>query len=508
MNGLKNVRLAHLVVVALMVWGAALRLDRLRGPEGRMGEDEARLMIAAAGVMKHGVPRMPSGSLYLRGVVNSYLSAASMLILGRTDRAGRLPNALLGVVIVPLLYGLGAGLAGITGGLVLAALGATNGILIHWSAQAWMTSLLAVAFCAALVPLRRGFEQDSGRMQVVAAMVTVVVVLVHELGVLLAAAAALVVVTRTMRGDVGWFKRPHTIHAALLLTAATACFLVLGMALRADTVAGATGEFRHYFGPSLSPGRLLADLDRWGCSALPILCMTAVGLVMLVRFRQTDGLLLYATLGTTAITVWVVIDKESERYGVVLLPLLWLAGAHGVRELLRNVSNRVAAGRFAHVVTPLALLAVFGPQLLADVWRARQPWTPPSSTWLQEFMALEPRPEEPILTDGAELPAWYLGRVEYWERGEHFERYTFRSGARLKHLYTGALRVHTEDDVRHIAAAHPRQYLWYIGEDEPLKQFSASARDRLLSQADLEHRTPEGYIILRIELSGLIPMSR
>jgi hypothetical protein len=181
--------------------------------------------------------------------------------------------------------------------------------LIKYSAHAWMTMLFIVVFTGAVYLLYVGYERDQPRMQLAGAAGTVVAMLAHELGVLLAFAVFLTLGIRTALGDLGWFSGPKRIATAGILGFNLLLFIALGLFLRAGTVAGATGEFQHYIGPSLSLDRLLIDYDRF----------------------------------------WVVIPKTSDRYGLVLLPLLGLLATWAIAEVARLVSGWFRIGnRAAH----------------------------------------------------------------------------------------------------------------------------------------------------------------
>ena len=78
--------------------------------------------MAARGVLETGVPRLPSGWVYTRGLLATYLTAPSLALLGATDFAARLPAVLAGTALIPVGYLLGREVAGRLGGLFVAAL--------------------------------------------------------------------------------------------------------------------------------------------------------------------------------------------------------------------------------------------------------------------------------------------------------------------------------------------------------------------------------------------------
>jgi hypothetical protein len=62
------------LVLALTGSALWLRLYGLQGWDGTLTVDEARLAMAARGVVETGLPRLPSGWIYTRGLLATYLT--------------------------------------------------------------------------------------------------------------------------------------------------------------------------------------------------------------------------------------------------------------------------------------------------------------------------------------------------------------------------------------------------------------------------------------------------
>ncbi|HEY3305689.1 MAG TPA: glycosyltransferase family 39 protein [Candidatus Binatia bacterium] len=494
-----------LVLLSLLtIGGCYFRAQRLAGVEGKLGEDETRLMLAAEGVLTTGLPTMPSGKIYLRGALSSYLTAASLWLFGRDDFAARLPNALAGALLIPLFFVFGRALGGTTAGFCLALFAAVQPELIKWSANAWMTMLFIVVFIGAAYLLYLGYERDRPPMQVAGAAAGLFAVLAHELGALLAVAVALALAIRAARRDFGWFSGSRSVAALLILGFSLILVVALGLFLRLGTVVGSTGEFKHYIDPYLSLDRLLIDYKRWRGGYLPLAAAAILGIPLLLRSLRSGGLFLYMIMAVTCMTVWVIIGKTSERYGLVLLPVLALAATWALAEVARLVSGwqRIGA-RTALAFRAVVFVVAFGASLHRDLLAATQRPDPPTETWLTEFRSLGAAPGDLVLCDNPEIPAWYLGRVDYWDRGPNYERYSYISGNQIRHLYTGAVRVGSEEDFFRLIEANETKILWYLGKEPALKILSPHVRSRLLGSPQRLRRTRDEQIILRIDLSAL-----
>ena len=106
------------VLSAIVAAGAYLRLAELGALGFRWDEDLSGLAVRA--ILEHGIPELPSGMIYLRGGIFSYLMAASAWLFGFNEFALRLPSALFGVALIVVAYLFAAALFGRRVGLITA----------------------------------------------------------------------------------------------------------------------------------------------------------------------------------------------------------------------------------------------------------------------------------------------------------------------------------------------------------------------------------------------------
>ena len=144
--------LALLVIAAFMIVGGYARLVAL----GSVSEwtDEAQTTLEAFSVLQHGYPVVIAQYAY---VINNweplypYLEAISILILGHSNFAYRLPSAILGIALVPIAYLVGAQLRDRYVGISLAAMVAFSTEYIAWSRQARWYMLFVVIMAVGLL---------------------------------------------------------------------------------------------------------------------------------------------------------------------------------------------------------------------------------------------------------------------------------------------------------------------------------------------------------------------
>jgi 4-amino-4-deoxy-L-arabinose transferase-like glycosyltransferase len=142
-------------IAVLMGVGAYFRLTYLTTVSPHV--DEYATLLAAQKIVEHGYPLLPSGSIYLPGVLFSYLDALFIYLFGFSEEVARLPNLLIGLSSIPLIYLLGKRMFSRGVGLLAAALLTFNPEAIVWSGRARMYALQQLAVILALRCFYEGF---------------------------------------------------------------------------------------------------------------------------------------------------------------------------------------------------------------------------------------------------------------------------------------------------------------------------------------------------------------
>ena len=239
-------------VLLLTAFAFFIRVQGLKGADGDLGTDESRLALAAQGVLASGLPKVPSGRIYTRAMLSAYLMAPSLWMFGPHDFAARLPSAVVGALLIPVVFVFGRAVTGTAGGLWAAAFAALQPDLIKWSGKAWMPSLFVLIFVATAYLLYLGYGGDRPEMQLAGACGFVIALFVQELAVLLPMAVFATLVIRMVRRDFCWFAGRRSIVAFLVFGLGVTLFVGLGLFLRMGTIAGSTAEFTTYIAPSLA----------------------------------------------------------------------------------------------------------------------------------------------------------------------------------------------------------------------------------------------------------------
>ena len=457
------------LVAALTVAALWLRVHGLEGWDGTLTVDESRLAMAARGILESGLPRLPSGWVYTRGLLATYLTAPSFALIGMTDFAARLPAILAGTALIPVGYLLGREVGGRLGGLFIAAYLAGHPSLVVWSRQAWFYALYVLIFGAALLFMLRAERTGRARDQVLASACVGLSMFAHEIGIFLIAPLA----TQAFLGFWRDRRRPGAWVTPLLSMAvvgiAGLVLLLLVTRLRAESLVGAFGEIDEYLSPAGEWPRirfylrLLLD----GPGLLMLAALAALPLA--IRRRSTVTLILWLALIPSFLHAAFLIPRgPQERYGLTLILVMALLGVQGT-QMIASAAIEVLGRRRGTV--QLTTTAVVGATLAIvlvahqDVARAvdRAALSPREGAWLRSVRELGIGPDDVVMTDVPTTLGWYVGGLDFWISSRDYEKYTTRSDDLRRDVHTGAVLIRGRADFdRLVGRPLAGQTVWVV----------------------------------------------
>lgn len=450
--------------IALTTFGALLiRLRDLHRATLSLSIDEARLTLVAQGLLEHAWPVLPSGKVYSRGLPAAFSMVPSLAFLGESDFAARLPSVILGAMLAPVVGAHAGRLGGLAAGVIAAILVAVYPPLVFWSRQAWFFSLFVLLWMLTLLCLDVAVTHRSRVALILGAASTALGLLTHELFVALLPCwlLALCVLIRRPGGPADLVRLLAGPLAMLLVGAAI--FLGFLLTHRADTLVGRYGELREYLtlNSDLAGfrfyGRMLADRF-W---LLPL----AGVLALIVRREPRVLLLLLAIVPLFLIDAFVLPDRPQERYGLALVPPMFILGVVGVSLLADRIRQRVpgrlgvAAAVLVMLLIPAIHLDLGGLMRRTDVSRA-------SGTWLDDLVRMGFAGGDRVMTDVPTVTQLYLDRTDFWLVSREYEKYAYRPDGELREIHTNAILVRTTADLERVVRDLPLgQTLWVVGSD-------------------------------------------
>jgi len=435
--------------------------------------DEFTTLWAAQRTQAVGAPIMPSGVLYTRGLLATYVEAAFLSLFGFSYLIGRLPSILFGLATVVVLWLVGRRLWREEVGL-LAALGlALLPEAILWSGRArfyaqlqFFTLLTVWAAFDALAGAPD--DQRFGRRQWRFALFFILALFSHEELVLLYPSLVLGILLWR-----GWrfFLLPPVILAHGLC--------LVGLAARyAIEILGQPGYFqtiqtqRPYVGMifdiqgawrTYSPLFIASDRLLWTAGMLLALGV-ALGLLVRCQWRLTQLPLhhqatlffllqlvfVLAVIFTLVGTTW-----REGRYLFFVQPLWLLVGAGGIGWLLQ----RMAASRW---VQGLMWMAVAGLVVIMQ-------WLPAQAILHQQvegydlalaWLAGERQSGDVVLSPQPPACALVLGPCDYYAVQRGYEEFVIRRNGALIDRWSGATLLASTEALEAAIRTAPRT--WFV----------------------------------------------
>lgn len=471
--------------------------------------DEFTTLWAAQRVQALGVPWMPSGVLYTRGLLATYVEAAFLSLFGFSYIIGRLPNILFGLATVVTLWLAGRRIWHEAVGL-LAALGlALLPEAVLWSgrarfyAQLQLFTLLAVwaAFATATTP--RDDEPRLRRNHWLFTTFFVLALFSHEEMVLLYPSLLLGIYLWR-----GWrfFCKPVVLWShAVCVVALVLRYLMekVGQPGYFETIQSARpyvgmifdlqGAWQTYSPLFIAPDRLL-----WTVGALSAL---GVALVLLVRQRgqltqlppphqATLFLLLQLCFVLAVVFTLVGTSWREGRYLFFVQPLWLLVGAAGIGLVLA----RLRAYRWLQTGTLLAVMGGIG----VMQWPAAQ-------TVLQQqvegydlalaWLAEARQPGDVVMSPQPPACALVLGPCDYYAVQRGYEEFVIPRDGVLVDRWSGAHLLATTAALTEAIKSAPRT--WFVTDSFRLAtRYEADFVRTVIDQFDLAYET-QGVLVLR-----------
>ena len=159
--------------------------------------DEGFTAIAVASILEHGYPLLPSGGIYPRALLFSYLEALSAKIFGLNEFALRFPNTIFGLAGIWMTYILGKCLYGKRVGCVAAVFMTFSIWEITFSRYARMYVFFQFFYLLSIYLFYRGFVEGERSYRWFTALIWMFTITIHQIGVSL---AALLIVPFFIRG--------------------------------------------------------------------------------------------------------------------------------------------------------------------------------------------------------------------------------------------------------------------------------------------------------------------
>ncbi len=356
----------HWIVLALaLLFGAYLRFAGLG--TSSFWVDELDFVHAAQSQAATGAPLLPSGYAYPRAPLLRYALVLSYKFLGVSEFSSRLPSAVFGLCIIPLVYIIGRRWFDAGTGLIAAILVSFAPFELGWSRACRMYSLFQLSFLLGIYFFYRGFESEREKKSSGAFTRRISSGWNLQMGSLLLSAAFLLV--------------SYTSHqnAALFVFALLAYFLTMSAAavfrdgwrsgLRSKygvlAIAGcavvlfcallpAAREFLGYalsYQPhwaSVASAQNSLRIPRFllGGRHLPFNLFMLAGAALIVFRWHKPGIFALLTLGIPILFFTFVFQYRKNDYIYNVYPIFYLVGAYALSRIVSGIDALLQRSRF------------------------------------------------------------------------------------------------------------------------------------------------------------------
>ena len=170
-------------LVVILTVAFLLRVYNL-GHLGLYG-DEDHTFFAVKNILEQGYPAMPSGTIYIRGIIHLAMSTLSAFIFGLSEFSIRLPSVLASLAVICLLFLLARKVGGVRVAVVTTAIYALSAWDIEMARFARMYEVFLALYLASTLFFYNGFINGERRSCVVAGFLFVLTSVTHALGIFL-----------------------------------------------------------------------------------------------------------------------------------------------------------------------------------------------------------------------------------------------------------------------------------------------------------------------------------
>ncbi|MCM1987223.1 ArnT family glycosyltransferase [Methanococcoides seepicolus] len=169
-----------IVLLLIMLLGIYLRIYNLGNLS--LGTDEIYLGIAMKSILENGVPSLPDGAYYNRGLTHSYLSSFFALFLGANEFSVRLPSAISGLGTILILYFLGKEIQNKKMGLMLSFILCIFPWAIEFSRWGRMYSMVTFLILFTFYSSIIGFKHQNKNFVILAIISALLAIMTHKFG--------------------------------------------------------------------------------------------------------------------------------------------------------------------------------------------------------------------------------------------------------------------------------------------------------------------------------------
>lgn len=441
--------------------------------------DEAISANAAIAMLKQGTPTFPSGVIYMRAILNTFLISLSFIIFGVSEFSARFPSVIFGTLTIPLVYLLGTRLENRKIGLIAALFVTFSVMEIAWSRQARMYQQLQFFYLASLYFFYEfNFNDNKSKRNLNLALTTIFficAVLTHVFGYVLILVFVLYFLIVHFKEIKFKWKESVDInikHIAGLFISILLIFLVLKLIWPdlLDTISyplmgiGRVEYFEVYF-----------YVLRTELSVFFYLAIFGAVLSFKIKKNWKSGLLLIMSFVIPFYFLSCHVLMPATRYLYFIFPLLLIFSAYFFAFLIElaqryseyvNKSAKIGSILIVLVICSMLMTMAFSPGFTIvpreefDLGiNAPQPDFKKAYCYVKENM----QSNDVIIDSWPAVALFYMGKSDYWLAfevggiGLGIDRYLVNNGS--NEMYANAVVIKNVDMLKEVVGNHDRGWV-------------------------------------------------
>ena len=431
------------ILLILMAYGFFLRIYNLGNQS--LWIDECYSITAAAGMMENLVPHMPSGVLYLRGILHTSMVSLSMSLLGINEFSARLPSVIFGVLTMAIVYLFSKRMFNERVSLLTALVVTFSVVETAWSRQARMYQQLQFFYILSLYAFHRYLKNRRKKFGILTAISVLAAGLSHSLGFSLLIIIPLYVLLLNIK----------TLRNADLKNILTERRTILAISL---LIAGLflakwfSGAFTYVLSTRMDYSQ---QYLRYLKTFFPVfLYLSVIGAVVAFRENWRDSLLPILALVIPLPFISFGIKLLGYRYIFFIIPLMFMFFSKSLDWVTRFLAgNRERIQNILFILLCVLILLVPGMNAIPTDTYYLEPNAPqPDFNSVYDYLNENRNPGDILISSYPEIALWFNQTPDYWLAFaiSGFSPERWMDGTRIYYKRTMTPAIKNFDDLKNV----------------------------------------------------------
>lgn len=416
--------------------------------------DELATIYAAIGVAQHGSPVLPSGWVYERAILNTYLIAVAFKIFGINEFSARFVSIIFGCLMIPLVYLCARDITSddeyqkgvyIYIGLIAAFLITFSEWEIYFARQARMYAQFQFLYLLTVYLFYRGLKNNNNILLLLSLLSFYLTFLTHRLSLTFVPVALIYLIYYKeyyKKEKILKLLKTKYILILLFISFIIAYFVFAAITLIPKQIPeGLSSSVFFYIKYYLLTHSVISILIIIGI-VLPCICK---------KYKINDFFHPYLLLNIIIpFLVLSIYPWQARHYSLYIFPIFILLASHILVTIFiasREIVYKSDFRQLLRVALTFLIIAVLlsQPLIAFDELQSKPSWNKKDSAdicWKAtcSYVNTNMKENDVIVTNRALPTLYFLGKADYWFRQNNYKKYTYiDSNGDLREIYAGTI---------------------------------------------------------------------